>query len=91
MLLALVCTGEDPYLTSVYAREIIRAMQGGFGPGGGNASARYYKTITTPKVSIAANCRTISDVGYLTMELLQTIRRSHPCCAVLCCAVLCGS
>jgi beta-glucosidase-like glycosyl hydrolase len=37
----------DPFLTSVYAREIVRGMQGGFR--GGNASARYYKTITTPK------------------------------------------
>ena len=41
------CPGEDPYLTSVYAREIISAMQGGFGAG--NTSARYFKTITTPK------------------------------------------
>ena len=38
---------QDPYLTSVYAREIISAMQGGFGAG--NTSAKYFKTIATPK------------------------------------------
>ena len=47
MLHADRCPGEDPYLTSVYAREIISALQGGFGAG--NTSAKYFKTITTPK------------------------------------------
>ena len=80
LLLALWCIGEDPYLTSVYAREIIRAMQGGFGPGGGNASARYYKTITTPKVSYVPNCPMQAfRCPLLAIKPVSTLRRFHAC------------